>query len=159
MDFRERLQRAAQRGQSARAARELDAAAQALSEEECKRRHSALRRAVSDCIEERLGDLVRGFPGFRLETIVDERGWGASVSRDDFRASGGKRDSYLSRLQILVGPYSKYHVLDVTAKGTIHNKESFTRQHYESLADADAARFRELIESWVLDYAESFAAA
>jgi len=56
-----------------------------------------------------------------------------------------------------VSPHNKYHVLDVTAKGTIRNKEVFSRNHYQRLDDVDLDRFRELIELWVLDYAELFA--
>ena len=58
-----------------------------------------------------------------------------------------------------MSPYNKYHVLDVTAKGTIRNKEVFSRNHYQRLDEVDLDRFRELIEQWVLDYAELFAAS
>jgi hypothetical protein len=58
----------------------------------------------------------------------------------------------------VVSPHNKYHVLDVTAKGTIRNKETFTRNHYQRLNELDLERFRELIEQWVLEYAEMYAA-
>jgi hypothetical protein len=159
MSFRERLQRATERGKQARAAQLNEAAAKALSEEECRRRHSQYRLALTDHIEKCLSEMTDNFPGFRLETVVDESGWGAAVSRDDIRMEGGKRGTYFSRLQLLVGPYNTYHVLDITAKGTVRNKEVLTRNHYQQLADVDLQSFRELLEQWVLDYAELYSAA
>ena len=50
------------------------------------------------------------------------------------------------------------HVLDLTAKGTIRNKEVFNRSFFEKLADVDLDKFRELIDVWVLEYAELYAA-
>jgi hypothetical protein len=50
-------------------------------------------------------------------------------------------------------------VLELVAKGTVRNKEVFSRNHYQRLADVDLESFRELIELWVLDYAELYAAA
>ena len=54
--------------------------------------------------------MADNFPGFRLETIVDESGWGAAVSRDDIRMEGGRRGTFFSRLQFVVSPYNTYHV-------------------------------------------------
>lgn len=159
MSFRERLQRASERGKQARAAQLNEAAAKALSEEECKRRHSQYRLALTEHIEKCLGDMADNFPGFRMETVVDESGWGAAVSRDDIRIDGGKRGTYFSRLQLVVGPYNTYHVLDIAAKGTVRNKEMLSRTHYQQLADVDLQSFRELLEQWVLDYAELYSAA
>ena len=76
MSFRERLQRASERGKQARAAQLNEAAAKALSEEECKRRHSQYRLALTEHIEKCLNDTADNFPGFRLETVVDDSGWG-----------------------------------------------------------------------------------
>jgi hypothetical protein len=159
MSFRERLQRASERGKQTRAAQLNEAAAKALSEEECKRRHSQYRLALTEHIEKCLSEMVDNFPGFRLETIVDESGWGAAVSRDDIRMEGGRRGTFFSRLQLVVGPYNSYHVLDISAKGTVRNKEVLSRTHYQQLADVDLQNFRELLEQWVLDYAELYSAA
>jgi hypothetical protein len=160
MDFRERLQKAAKRGASARASREFEQAAEALSEEECKRRHSRLRLQMVDHIEKCLAQLADNFPGFRTETIVDERGWGSAVARDDLALArrGSKRENLFSRLQVVVSPYNEFKVLDVTAKGAVQNKETFARGHHQPLADVDEDQFRELIEQWVLEYAEMYAA-
>ena len=59
----------------------------------------------------------------------------------------------------MIGPFNQYHVLDLSAKGTVRNKESFSRNHFQQLDDVDVDSFRELIELWVLDYAEAYSAA
>ena len=159
MDFRQRLQQATERGQRAREAQLSAAAARALSEEECRRLHSNYRLQLSDHIEHCLGELTDNFPGFRVETIVDGSGWGSVASRDDVGLAGRRSDNFFSRLQIVVSPYGKYHVLEVVAKGTIRNKEVFSRTHYHRLDEFDLNRFREIIEGWVIEYAELFAAA
>ena len=159
MSFRERLQRAHDRGKQSRAAQLNEAAARALSEEECRRLHSQYRLALTEHIEKCLRDLADNNPGFRLETIVDERGWGAAVSRDDVDLGHGRRGNTFSRLQFVVSPHSKYHVLELAGKGTVRNKEVLSRNHYQRLADVDTESFRELVELWVLDYAELYASA
>jgi hypothetical protein len=103
--------------------------------------------------------LADNFPGFRLETIVDDSGWGAAANRDDVDLGGGRRGSLFSRLQVVVAPYNKYRVLELVAKGTVRNKEVLSRNHYQRLADVDLESFRELVELWVLDYAELYSAA
>jgi hypothetical protein len=159
MDFRERLQRASERGQRAKDAEAREAAARALSEEECRRLHSTNRLVLLDYIEKCLNDLADNFPGFRIENVVDASGWGSAARRDDVGLARGRSDNFFSRFQIVVSPANKYHVLDIAAKGTIRNKEVFSRNFYQSLNEVDLERFRELIEQWVLEYAELYAAA
>jgi hypothetical protein len=159
MDFRERLQRASERGQRAKDAQASEAAAKAITEEEFRRLHSTYRLKLCDHIEHCLHDLADNFPGFHLETIVDETGWGSRAARDDVGLAQRRADNFFSRLQVVVSPYNKYHVLDIAAKGTIRNKEAFSRNHYQQLDAVDLDQFRELIELWVLDYAELFAAS
>jgi hypothetical protein len=159
MDFRERLQRAAIRGQQARDEKTRAEAAKALSEEECRRLHSNYRLVLNEHIETCLKQLAENFPGFHFETVVSEKGWGAAVRRDDFRMSGGRRDNLFSRLEILVSPHNQYHVLEIIAKGAVRNKENFSRSHYQLLKDADLDAFRNLVEQWTLDYAEHYAAS
>lgn len=159
MDFRERLQRATERGKQVRAAQLNEAAAKALSEEECRRLHSQYRLTITEHIEKCLGELADTFPGFRLETVVDETGWGAAVNRDDLDLASGRRNSLFSRMRIVVSPYSRYQVLDIAAKGTVRNKEVLSRNYYQRLADVDLQTFRELIETWALDYTELFSSA
>jgi hypothetical protein len=159
MSFRERLQRAAERGMRARDAELSEAAAKALSEAECRRLHSSYRLTLCDHIEKCLHDLADNFPGFRVETVVDSVGWGSVANRDDVGLDGRRANNFFSRLQLIVSPHNQFHVLDVTAKGTIRNKEVFSRNHYQRLDDVDVEQFQQLIEGWVVDYAELFAAS
>jgi hypothetical protein len=158
MDFRERLQAAADRGMRTRNEREKQQAAEAITEEEYRRLHSSARLQLTDHIEACLEQLADNFPGFKYETIVSQAGWGGAVSRDDLLLEAGKRRNAYSRLQVLVGTHNSYHVLEISAKGAVRNKENFTRQHYVKLADADLDDFRQMIERWVLDYAEQYSA-
>ncbi len=160
MDFRQRLQRAAQRGVAARDAQEREAAAKALTEEECRRFHSKYRDELNEHIESCLKQLAENFPGFDYEAVVSDKGsWGGAVRRDDFAFISGRRDNLFSRLEITVSPHNQYHVLEVVAKGAVRNKENFSRNHYQLLKDADLDAFKSLIEQWTLDYAEHYAAA
>lgn len=159
MDFRERLQRAAQRGRQTKDQAAREEAARRMDEEQCKRLHAECRRELNDHLESCLKQLADNFPGFKFETVVEDRGWGAAVRRDDLAISGGRRENLFSRLQLTVSPYNEYRVLEVVAKGAVRNKENFTRNHYQQLGDADLDTFRELIEQWTLDYAELYAAA
>jgi hypothetical protein len=159
MDFRERLQKASERGRQAGERQRHAAAAEALSEEECRRLHSRYRMSLIEHIDERLRELADNFPGFRLESIVDERGWGSAVNRDDVGLTDGRRTNLFSRLQLVVSPFNRFHVLELVAKGTVRNKETFSRSHYQRLSDIDEESFRELVELWVLDYAEQYAAS
>jgi len=158
MDFKERLHRATERGQQAKDAQAAEAAAKAMSEEEWRRLHSGYRRQLTDHIEDCLQKLAQNFPGFNFETVVDDKGWGAAVRRDDLSLNAGKRDNLFSRLVLTISPYSDYKVLDLQAKGAVRNKENFSRNHYELLKEADLDSFRQMIEHWTLDYAEHYAA-
>ncbi len=57
-----------------------------------------------------------------------------------------------------IRPPSSYHVLDLAAKATVRNKELFNRSHYQRLTEADLTTFHEMIDIWVLEYAELYAA-
>ena len=71
---------------------------------------------------------------------------------------GGKRNNDYSRLEMTIRPFGSHHVVELVAKGTIRNKEVFNRNYYEKIEDADSAKFAELIDFWVLEYAELYAA-
>lgn len=158
MDFENRLQKAIERGER-RGQEKAEAARQkALTEEELKRMHTDMRLQLSEHIEQCLHALPNYFPGFRYETIFGDRGWGAAVRRDDIRIVGGKRSDEYSRLEITVRPFSSAMVVDLAAKGTIRNREAFTRNYYEKIEDADVQKFIQLIDAWVLEYAEMYAA-
>ncbi len=158
MDFKERLQRASERGQQAKDAKATEEAAKALSEEEFRRLHSSYRLRLTEHIESCLKQLAENFPGFNFETVVDDKGWGAAVRRDDLSLRAGKRENLFSRLMMSISPHNKYHVLELLAKGAIRNKENFSRNHYQLLKDADLDSFEQLIEQWTLHYAEQYAA-
>ena len=159
MDFKERLHRATERGQQAKDVKAREEAAKALSEEECRRLHSGYRLQLTEHIESCLKQLAENFPGFNFQTVVDEKGWGAAVRRDDLSLSAGRRDNLFSRLAMTISPHSEFHVLELVAKGAIRNKENFNRNHYELLKDADLDSFQQLIEQWTLEYAEHYAAS
>ena len=122
------------------------------------RLQSSYRMHLTEHIESCLKQLADNFPGFNFESVVNDKGWGAAVRRDDLSLKAGKRDSLFSRLVMTISPYSEYHVLDLSAKGAIRNKENFSRNHYQLLKDADLDSFEQAIEQWTLDYAEQFAA-
>lgn len=158
MDFKDRLERAIQHSQRSGDAEARAKAEQATSEEEFRRLHSQYRLELSEHIEEVLRTLPRHFPGFRFETLVGDRGWGAAINRDDLQIADGRRSNLFSRLEVVVRPFSTSHVLDLNAKGTVRNKELLTRAQYQRLSDVDLASFLETVDRWVLEYAELYAA-
>jgi hypothetical protein len=159
VNFDERLQRAIQRGHEIAEHRQSESAAKELTEEQFKRLHSQHRLTLSEHIEKCLRALPSHFPGFQFQSVVSDRGWGAAISRDDADFGPGRtRSSVYSRLEMLVRPYSTAHVLELAARGTIRNKEVYNRTHYQMLAEVDLERFFELIDVWVLEYAELYAA-
>jgi hypothetical protein len=158
MDFDEKLHNAIERGQRRSDARAEAQRRAALTEEECKRLHGQYRLQLSDRIEECMKRLPNHFPGFRYETMYGDRGWGAACFRDDIRLARGSRASDYSRLEMTVRPYSSLHVLELTAKGTVRNKEVYTRNFFEPLGEVDIDKFLGLVDAWVLEYAEVYAA-
>lgn len=160
MDFDERLERAVQRGRRALDEQGRRRAEQAVSEEELRDLHTRCRIELSDRIESCLRKLADHFPGFRFQTLVSEDGWGARVSRDDvsFRTGRSPQNLY-SRLEMVIRPFSRTHIVELAAKGTIRNKEVFTRTHFQFLSEVDLDSFRELIDLWVLEYAEAYSSA
>ena len=159
MSFDDRLREAIDRGQKRSQDRAHEAQRRAMTEEEFKRLHSQYRLDLSDHIEACVRRLPSHFPGFQCETMFGERGWGAACSRDDLHISRGSRSSVYSRLEITVRPYSQtLHVLELTGKGTIRNKEVFNRSWFEKLEEAAVEKFRDLVDAWVLEYAELYAA-
>jgi len=158
-DFEKRLQKAIERGQRASRARARAEAEKALSEQELRRLHTQYRLELSEHIEGCLKSLGQQVPGFRFETVVSERGWGAAVSRDDLGIEGPRRRAnYFSRLEMLIRPVSQAFVLELAVKATIRNKECFHRAHYQRLAEADLTSFVNMIDLWALEYAELYAA-
>lgn len=158
MNFDDRLKQAIDRGHERSQKAAQEAVAKALTEEEYRRLHSKLRLSLSEHIEACVKRLPNFFPGFQYETMYGDRGWGGACFRDDLRFSKAGRTTDYSRLEVTVRPYSTLHVLELAAKGTIRNQEIFNRDVFEELGTANEARFRDLIDAWVLEYAELYAA-
>lgn len=155
MDFQQRLAKAVERGQHLSQQEAQAREQRALSEEELKRLHSKYRLPLTERIEACLKRLPDHFPGFQFATVVNDRGWGAAVSRDDV---GAGRATFFSRLELVIRPFATSHVLELTAKGTIRNKEVYNRTQYQRLTEVDLETFTNMIDLWVLEYAELYAA-
>ncbi|MFQ5732344.1 MAG: hypothetical protein ACE5KM_10370 [Planctomycetaceae bacterium] len=158
MEFQKRLERAIERGQQTRNEKGRLEAEKALSAEELKSQHTRYRLELSEHIEGCLKQLADQFPGFEFQTVVDN-GWGGKISRDDLtRGPGRSVQSLYSRLEMVIRPYSDTRIVELVVKGAIRNKEVLKRSHYQFLAQVDFDSFRELIDLWVLEYAEKYAA-
>lgn len=157
-EFEDRLKDAIDRGKRRGDAAQRQAQEAAMNEEQLKQLHSKIRLAISERIEECVRKLPQYFPGFEFETIYGDKGWGAACSRDDIRLNSGRRENLYSRLEIIVRPYSKYHLVDIASKGTIKNRELFNRHHFRKLDEAEKEEFLELVDRWVVEFAELFAA-
>ena len=159
MSFDDLLKKAIERGQQLGVDRARQEQAQSWSEEECRRRHSQLRLSLSEYIETCVKRLPDFFPGFRYETMYGEHGWGGACSREDLRLSGGSRSNDYSRLELTIRPYSPgLRVVELSGKGTIRSKELFSRSFFEPVQEAEEPKFKQLIDAWVLEYAEQYAA-
>lgn len=158
--FEQRLAKAVERGENRREDRAREERQKKLSVEELKKLHTGYRLQFSEHIESVVNRLPNHFPGFQFETIYGDRGWGAACTRDDIgRGVGGKRANYYSRIEVAIRPFSDLHVVDLAAKATVRNKEIFRRNHFELINDVDPETFLNLIDVWVLEYAEQYAAA
>jgi hypothetical protein len=159
MDFQERLEKAIERGQRESGARAAEEAQREITEREIRRLYSQYRLELSERIENCLRLLADHLPGFRFEALVDERGWGAAVSRDDIDIEPGRtRRNFFSRLELLVRPLNTSNVLEMAAKATVRNREIFNRAHYQRLTKVDQTSFNEVMDLWILEFAEMYSA-
>jgi hypothetical protein len=154
MDFEERLKEAIERGQRRGAAHASAEKMQKMSENELRSRHNQVRLRVSDHIERSMRKLADHFPGFQTEILYGEKGWGAAMTRDDVIGSGR---SVFSRLEMFIRPISSLGIVDVIAKGTIRNRELFSRNYYDEIESTDADKLEQLVDTWLLEYAELYA--
>ena len=157
-DFEQRLSDAITRGKQVAVTKAAAAQAAALTEEQFRRLHTKYRLELCEHIERGIAQLPDHFPGFTIENVVSDRGWGTAVVRDDVQLKSGERGTAYSRCEITVRPYSTAHVIDVAARGTIRNKEVFQRGQYQLLGEAQPAVLAEQIDRWILEYAELYAA-
>lgn len=159
-DFEKRLEKAVERGERERHAKSQQAFKKAMTEEDLRRLHNDYRLELSEYIEQCVSRLPHYLPGFVCQSVVGDRGWGSSCSRDDVGLdAAGKRTSFFSRLEILVRPFGSHHVLDLATKGTVRNKEIYSRSHYRPLAEVELKDFKIFVDLWVPEYAERFAAS
>jgi hypothetical protein len=157
-DFDDKLKQAAARGASRANYSQSEAERKRIELEEFRAIHTKLRLELSDRIETVIKKLADLFPGFRYQTVFGDAGWGGACLRDDLSIERGRRENKYSRFEMAVRPLNEFNILDLQAKGTIANKELLTRSFYQPLSEVDAGKFRELIDSWALAYAELYAA-
>ena len=98
------------------------------------------------------------FPGFDYSTVLNEKGWGARITRDDIKLGRGTAKSEYSRLEILVRPFSEMHILEIATKGTLRNRESLNRSNYRFLKEAQLPDLKQIVDGIVLEFAEQFSA-
>lgn len=159
MDFESRLQNAIQRGQKSKASAEHQRQLAEMTEEECKSLHSRCRLELSEHIERCLKQVADHFPAFDYQSVVSIDGWGAKINREDLEGSSSRTlAKRYSRLEMLIKPYTPTRILEMSARGTIRNKEVVSRNHFQFLAEVDLEGFRELISQWILEYVEKFSA-
>jgi hypothetical protein len=157
-DFEERLQRAIQRGQQARTEDGSAIQADAITEEELRIKHAHLRNELAEHIEHCLRKLCDHFPGFDYNTVVNEKGWGARISRDDIKLGRGTAKNEYSRLEVLIRPFNDTRIIEIATKGTIRNRESLNRSNFKFLSEATTEMLRPIVDGIALEFAEQFSA-
>jgi hypothetical protein len=157
-DFEDRLQKAIQRGQQARVAGDASQEADAATEEEMRLKHSQFRNELSEHIENCLRKLCDHFPGFDYSTVLNEKGWGARISRDDIKLGRGTAKNEYSRLEVLVRPFNDTLIVEISTKGTIRNRESLNRSNFKFLKDATGDMLKQIVDGIVLEFAEQYSA-
>lgn len=164
MDFNQRLQQAIQRGQQVSDEKGQARVERALGEDELRKLYGNFRIQFSEHIEQCLRQLADHFPGFEFRSVVGEEGWGAEISRDDLGLGANKSQPkvyysrFFSKLNMVIKPFSSAHIVELVGKGTIRNKEVFSRNQYQRLPAIDVAIMIQTIDQWVLEYAEKYAA-
>jgi hypothetical protein len=161
MNFNQRLERAIERGQRQRDVESRERALKALTEEECRNLHSKAKLDLSEHVETGILKLAEYFPGFDYETLMSNDGWGARIHRDDLAAGPAGTKGlvhYYSHLEMVIRPYSPSRIVELVARGAIRNKEVLSRSHFQQLTQVDIETFREVIDQWMLEYAEKFSA-
>ena len=159
MDFEEELQQAIQRGQKLGTARTVAKKQAAMSKEDIRNRHNEFRLNLSDHIEGCLKRLAQHFPGFDYETLYGSKGWGGALTRNDIdRGPDGRTGSFFSRIEITVRPQSEFNVVNIAGKATIRDKEVFVWNHFEEIEEVQQETMEQMIDKWVLQFAEQFAA-
>ena len=157
-DFDDKLKQAAARGANRASSSQSEAERKRIETEEFRALHSKIRLELSERIESVMKKIADLFPGFRYQTVFGDAGWGGACVRDDLSIERGRRENKYSRFEMAVRPVNEFYILDLQAKGTIANRELLTRSFYQPLGEVDLGKFRELIDSWALTYAELYTA-
>ena len=159
MDFDKKLENAIERWQK-RHTRLKDAERQkSMSVEDLRNRHNEYRLELSEYIEVNLKKMAQHFPGFEYETLYGSRGWGGAIHRNDLdRGEDGRAGSFFSRIELTVKPQNEYNVVNIAGKGTIRDKELFAWNHFVDLLAASFEEFHQRLDTWMVQYAEQFAA-
>lgn len=157
MDFSTRLNKAVERGRQQRAAVERQQELSQLTEEDLRTLHAQARVDLSDHIDLCLKQVADQFPGFEFQSVINPDGFGGRINRDNLRGRGRDMSRQYSHLELIIRSYSTAHVLEITARGAIANKEVIQRSQYQKLRELDLDTFRHLIDQWVLEYAEKYA--
>ncbi len=159
MDFEDKLQKAIERGQSRNSASKNAQKKAALTSEDLRNRHNEFRLNLSEHIEAGLKKMANHFPGFDYETIYGTRGWGGAVKRNDIdRGPDGRAGSFFTRVEITVRPQNEFNVVNIAGKGTIRDKEIFSWNYFEEIEHAKQETFETMLDKWILQFAETFAA-
>ena len=159
MDFDDKLQQAIQRGQERTNARTTAKKLEEMSKEDVRNRHNDFRLSLSDHIEVCLKQMANHFPGFDYETIYGAKGWGGALTRNDIdRGPDGREGTFFSRIELTVSPLNEFNVVNIAGKGTIRDKEIFVWNHFEDIHDANQESLEQMLDKWVLQFAEQFAA-
>jgi hypothetical protein len=158
-EFEDQLKKAIERGQRINDARQEEQKLAQLSADQMRIRHNEFRLQLSERIERTLNSMVNQLPGFVYENIYGDRGWGGAVSRDELVIARGQRNTVYSRLELTVKPLSELNVVNIGGKGTVKNREVFLRQHHRAIEEADSEEFLEIIDRWVLEFAQLYMAA
>lgn len=157
-DFDDRLKNALHRGQQRSEDKKQAEAAKQASEDELKNLHSKFRLLISDHIERVVAKLADHLPGFRYESVFGANGWGAAAWSDELRLRNGVKNSRYSRLEITVKPVTSYFILELRCRGTINNREILSRSYFEPVAEVHIEQFKQLVDTWTLQFAEYYAA-
>jgi len=157
-DFESRLESAISRGQRRADVKATQQRKSELSADELRRLHTSCRLSLSDRIETAINRVADHFPGFQIESLFGEVGWGSACFRDDLRIISGQRTNQYSRLEMVIRPHTDLNVLDLKGKGTVMNRELFNRSHYVAVGEVEVEDFEQMIDVWAIEYAEVYAA-
>jgi hypothetical protein len=144
---------------SQRASDKKAEAAGEMTPEKLKNLHNQFRLELSSYIDGVMRQIVDQMPGFNLETLFGEKGWGAAVSRDDLLLNKKQRDNHYSRLEIFVRPMNDYYIVDLASKATVRNREIWNRNVFFPVVEAKLEMLQEQVNQWAIQFAEQYAAS